>query len=776
MRLCYGLPRLGTNSPQARSHCLCNTMSVNAPSEAHHKAPAGLLHHIAGLWPVWVCLVLSILAGSVLQKAHYARNVTAQQQQLELQARAMRDRLQAEAARAFSPTAGLATLIHVDGSLSRERFERLIERSLTLVPFIRSVVAAPDDVVHYVYPLAGNERVVNLDYRSVPAQWQQVQQAKERKAPLIFAPVRLVQGGMAVIQRTPVFVQGNGKDADQYWGVLSVVADLDRFMAAAGMAQNEQLDVALFSSNAQLIWGSWPQEDSAATFVTVELPGAQWVLRMRPHAGWATAGLAPEALAVWAGGAIVAFLIALLVGQTQSLRRGNRALSHEMARTRETQVALEASQAESLAMRDRLQAVLDSATEVAIIATDLDGNVTVFNRGAECMLGYDANEVLGHSPAIWHVAEEIDTVAKTLRQPNEPMLSGFAVFARLAQTHDNKPQTWTYLTRAGQRMPVSLALSTVRSPEGSPMGYLGVARDLSAQRRAEAELHQLAEELEHRVNERTRELRTTMQTLQQTQEGLARSEKLAALGSLVAGVAHELNTPIGNCLVTASTLQEHTQSIGLAAASGNMRKSAFEAYLRDMGQGVDILLRGLTNTAELVQHFKQLAVDQASEQRRSFALGAVVDDVVSLSRASWKSTPYQVGVAVALTRPLDSYPGALGRVLANLLQNALLHGFEGRSSGLLQISASEIDAHTVEVRVEDNGVGMRDDVRRRAFDPFFTTKLGHGGSGLGLNIVYNTVTGVLGGSIELHSTPGVGTQFILRIPYCAPERSATAFS
>ena len=745
-------------------------MTANAHTEAPDTAHAGLMRHLLGLWPVWVCLGLSLAAGILLQSTHHERSVAAQQQQLELQARAMRDRLQAEAARAFSPTAGLATLIHVDGSLSRERFERLIERSLTLVPFIRSVVAAPDDVARYVYPQEGNERVVNLDYRSVPAQWQQVQQARNQKAPLIFAPVRLVQGGQAVIQRTPVFVHGAG--TDQYWGVLSVVADLDRFMAAAGMAQNEQLDTALFSGDNELIWGQWPQEASAATFVPVDLPGAQWVLRVRPHAGWAWAGLAPEALAVWVGGAVVALLIALLVQQTQNLRAGNRALSQEMARTREVQAALEASQAQSLAMRDRLQAVLDSATEVAIISTDLEGRVTVFNRGAELMLGYSADEALGHSPVLWHEVDEIETAARTLRQPGEAQPGGFAVFARLAQAHDSKPQTWTYRTRTGQALPVSLALSTVRTPQGTPMGYLGVARDLSAQRRAESELQLLAQSLESRVNERTHELRTTMQTLQQTQEGLARAEKLAALGSLVAGVAHELNTPIGNCLVTASTLQEHTHTISQAMASGSMRKSAFEAYLRDMDQGVDILLRGLTNTAELVQHFKQLSVDQSSEQRRSFALRAVVDDVVSLSRAAWKSTPYQVGVAANLPRTLDSYPGALGRVLSNLLQNALLHGFEGRANGLLQITAREVDADTVELRVEDNGVGMRDEVRRRAFDPFFTTKLGQGGSGLGLNIVYNTVTGVLGGSIELHSTPGVGTQFILRIPYCAPAHGA----
>lgn len=754
-------------------------MTIDATSEAPRIARTGLLlHHMSGLWPVWLCLGLSLFAGSILQAAHRTRAVAVQQQQLEIQARAMRDRLQAEATRAFSPTVGLATLIQVDGSLSRERFERLIERSLTLVPFIRSVAAAPDDVVRYVYPLAGNERVVNLDFRSVAAQWKQVQQAKERKAPQLFAPVKLVQGGLAIIQRTPVFLRGNAVGADAYWGVLSVAVDLDRFMAASGMAQDAGLDVALFSGTASVpantqIWGRWPDAANADTSVTVDLPGAQWILRVRPHAGWASAGLAPEALAVWAGGSIVALLITLLVRKTQNLRRGNRALSREMVRTRQVQAALESSQMDSLAVRDRLQAVLDAATEVAIIATNLEGTVTVFNRGAERMLGYPALQMLGQSPARWHVASEVNAMGALLHAPPEPPLTGFAVFARLAQTQGAQAHTWTYRTATGDALPVSLALSTLRAPNGTALGYLGVARDLSAQRRAEADLHQLTAELERRVVERTQELRTTLHALQQTQEGLARAEKLAALGSLVAGVAHELNTPIGNCLITASTLQERTHAIAQAASRGDIRKSAFDTYLCDVDQGADILLRGLAVTAELVQHFKQLAVDQTSEHRRSFALSSVVDDVVSLSRALWKSTAYEVQTHITVSAPLDSYPGALGRVLTNLMQNALIHGFEGQASGVLQISARELDAQTLELRVEDNGVGMGDDVRRRAFDPFFTTKLGQGGSGLGLNIVYNTVTGILGGSIELHSSPGVGTQFIVRLPYQAPTLSNT---
>ncbi|MDT8989693.1 ATP-binding protein [Curvibacter sp. APW13] len=714
------------------------------------------------------------MTGGLLQEAHHLRGVAAQQRERELQALGMRDRLQAQAARAFAPTTGLSTLIHVDGTLSRERFALLIERSVGLVPFMRSVVAAPDDVARYVYPLAGNERVLNLDYRQVPVQWQQIQEARARQSPMLFAPVKLVQGGLGVIQRTPVFVHDPVSRAQQYWGVISVVVDLEQLITAAGIAQDDQWDTALFAYPAggseTLVWGAWPQRDATAVTVPVELPGGRWVLRTRPHENWAPTGLAPEAMAVWLGGSIVALLVGLLVRQSNSLRRGNAALSQEMLRTQQVQADLELSRAESQAMHDRLQSVLDAATEVAIIATDVGGHITVFNRGAERMLGYTADEVRGGSPALWHIESEIAAVGQRMAEPGTPALSGFAVFAQLAQTRDALPLAWTFVTRSGAELQVSLALSTVRAADGSHTGYLGVARDLTAQKRAETELHQLTQDLESRVELRTQELRNALQTLQQAQEGLTRAEKLAALGSLVAGMAHELNTPIGNCLITASTLQEHTHTITQSAAKGEMRKSSFDTYLQDMQQGTDILMRGLTVTAELVQHFKQLAVDQTSEQRRLFQLGSVVDDVVTLSKAAWKGRNHRIEVVMDLTAPFDSYPGALGRVLSNLMQNALLHGFEGRTGGHLRISARALNPLIAEIVVEDDGVGMSEDVRRRAFDPFFTTKLGRGGSGLGLNIVYNTVTGVLGGTVDIVCAAGQpGTRFVLRIPMVAPQ-------
>ena len=237
---------------------------------------------------------------------------------------------------------------------------------------------------------------------------------------------------------------------------------------------------------------------------------------------------------------------------------------------------------------------------------------------------------------------------------------------------------------------------------------------------------------------------------------------------MVAGVAHELNTPLGNCLTTASTLQERTEEVRHEFGSGQMRRSSLEAYLQEAGMACDILLRGLGTANELVSHFKQLSVDQTSMQRRGYELASVVADVLSLLRARWKTTPFLLESHLELDEPLEGYPGPLGQVLSNLLLNALIHAFEGRDTGRVTVSARSLSASEYLLQVEDDGIGMSEDVRRRAFDPFFTTKMGRGGTGLGLNIVYNLVCTVLGGSISLHSEPGEGSRFEIRLPKVAP--------
>jgi len=728
------------------------------------------------LLPALLCLLACGALAYAVQQSHAQHDLVAQQERARQKLAVMRDRLVAQAQVAFSPTAGVSTLVQTDGIISQDRFARLVARSLTLVPYMRSVVAAPDDVARYVYPMAGNERLLNLDYRTVPAQWAQVQRARELGRPIIVGPVNMVQGGLGLIQRSPVFLR-EGEET-RYWGQVSIALDLGRFLLAGGIAPDAELDIALINPAASdgqwTLWGQASAQQPDAVSTHVRFDGADWTLVARPHGGWERTGWGRETWGVLLAGVLVTCLVALLSRNTQRLRLRHRELKARMAQSAIDQAALQQAQADTVAARDHLQAVLDAATEVAIISTDLNGITTVFNRGAQQMLGYTEAHVAGHTPALWHDLAEVAAVGQEIAQPGQPVPVGFDVFAQLANDQAAAPRCWTFVTHSGERLAVSLAISTVRDRHGRAVGYLGVARDLSAQRKAEHDFQQLTRELEQRVALRTAELRDAMTTLQQAQDTLVQSEKLAALGRIVAGVAHELNTPIGNCVTTASTLSHRTREIQSEWQQGTMKRTGFEHYLKDAQQASDLLMRGLNAAADMVQHFKQLAVDQAGEHRRTFTLSSLVGDVLALSRVTWKHTPYVVQADLPETLTLDSYPGALGRVLGNLLQNALLHGFDQRPHGTVRIAARTDSPGWVTLDVADDGVGMSEAVRKRAFDPFFTTKLGQGGSGLGLNIVHNTVTGVLGGRIELHSTPGNGTRFVMHLPTVAPASDETA--
>ncbi len=288
--------------------------------------------------------------------------------------------------------------------------------------------------------------------------------------------------------------------------------------------------------------------------------------------------------------------------------------------------------------------------------------------------------------------------------------------------------------------------------------------DITRQRQAEADLQQLNVTLENRVQERS-------QALQKAQAELMRSEKLAALGSLVAGVAHELNTPIGNSLMVASTLVEETGDIRDQLAKG-IRRAALENYLAAAANGGNLLVRNLGRAAELIQSFKNVAVDQASDQRREFELGTVVTETLEVLGRPKVNHGVVIAADLEPGLRMNSYPGSLEQVLINLINNALLHAFEGRPEGTIRIGARAVDEEQIELTVSDDGIGIPPENLSRVFDPFFTTRLGKGGSGLGLSIVSSLVENVLGGRISVSSQPGLGTQFRIRIPLIAPERAA----
>lgn len=257
--------------------------------------------------------------------------------------------------------------------------------------------------------------------------------------------------------------------------------------------------------------------------------------------------------------------------------------------------------------------------------------------------------------------------------------------------------------------------------------------------------------------------------LRDAKNQLVAQEKLAALGALVAGVAHELNTPIGNSLLTASTLQENTRALEIAATGGTLRRSTLTDYIGSTHEGLELVTRGLRSAGELVQSFKQVAVDRATEQRRPFDLLRTSHEVIATLQRSIQVAGHRLHIDIPPDIVLDGYPGPYGQVLTNLVNNAVLHAFGQRRGGTMYLHAQLVRATHVEIRFSDDGVGIAAENLNRIFDPFFTTKLGQGGSGLGMSISYSIVTSLFGGELEVTSTPGQGSCFTLRLPLHAPR-------
>lgn len=288
--------------------------------------------------------------------------------------------------------------------------------------------------------------------------------------------------------------------------------------------------------------------------------------------------------------------------------------------------------------------------------------------------------------------------------------------------------------------------------------------DITQKNKNEEDIVRLNATLEQRVADRTRELSTALDQLTAAKDELVRAEKLSALGALVAGIAHELNTPIGNSLTVASTLHGHAKQFSRELAQG-LTRARLESYVKDTREGAEILMSSLHHAGDLVTSFKQVAVDQISANRRPFDLAATMAEILTTLGPSLRRTTHSVACDIPTGIVLDSYPGPLGQIVSNLVNNAVLHGFDGREGGRITITATPLeDSDSVDITISDDGHGISDDNLPKVFDPFFTTRFGKGGSGLGLNIVYKLATTTLGGRIRVESEVGRGTRFILQIP------------
>ncbi len=282
---------------------------------------------------------------------------------------------------------------------------------------------------------------------------------------------------------------------------------------------------------------------------------------------------------------------------------------------------------------------------------------------------------------------------------------------------------------------------------GRTRRFNGIMLDVTAQKRAE-------------------------QALRQAQQDLIQAEKMASLGSLVAGVAHEINTPLGNTLTASSHLYDKVIELSAMLNENRLRRSDLVAFVSLLTETTRLMVTNCERAAELVQSFKQVAVDQTSGERRRFDLKGYIDEVLLSLRPRLRKTGHRITVACPANLEIDGYPGALSQLLTNFLLNSLMHAYDPGEAGHLSIRVQLLDDGLVELAYADDGKGIPQELLGRIYDPFFTTRRGSGGSGLGLHIAYNLVTGTLRGQISVESEPGDGTCFTVRFPLRTPSDTA----
>lgn len=610
--------------------------------------------------------------------------------------------------RALSASFALSAVLRQGGGRI-DNFQRLADEMIRSYGGIGVLQLAPGGVVRQVVPLAGNERALGFNPLLDPVQRFEAQRAIDKRRLVLTGPFALVQGGYGVVGRYPVFLPDPAGE-ERFWGLVQVVVRIPELLAVTSLAQMEASGYRYELSRLS------PESGERVVFARsseAPLRSPVEVAIPVPEGRWT---LSVEAANDGAPGALgqtaLALAVSLLVaGATLMLLREPLLLQDEMAERRTAQEEVQRA-------AERLRQIINT----------MDSGIVLWDR-EPCLLAWnDAFERI--FPNVRHALQ------------------------------------------AGMRRPTLLAMMRAAgdladgAPEGDDWDALGAGD------RALADGRVIAVQRLATVDGGRLELYADVTATRRANEVLARNDRMASLGRLVAGIAHEINTPIGNALMVATSVQQRIDEMEAAVAGGALRRSTLDAFLKAVRDSDEILVRNLARAAELIQHFKQVAVDQTSDRRREFDLATVLDEVVATLMPRLKRSTHTLHLELAPDLRIDGYPGALGQIVTNFVENSLLHAFPLRSGGHMHLVARPLGGERVEILFSDDGVGIPDADRARVFDPFFTTRLGQGGSGLGLSIVLNLVRDLLGGELDLASGEGQGVAFRLVLPRVAPRKDA----
>lgn len=609
--------------------------------------------------------------------------------------------------RALAASFALAAIVR-QGNGRIDHFESLAEEMIRTYGGIGALQLAPGGTIRQVVPLAGNERVVGFNPLNDPQQHFEAQRAVDKRSLTLTGPFSLVQGGFGVVGRYPVFLPDAHGD-EPFWGFVQVVIRIPELLAVTSLGAMEA------AGHRYELWRTDPQSGERFVFARSSAGAlsspADAVIRV-PEGQWVLSvepGRSESSTVVLFGGGLISLLASLLVaGGVWRLQRESLLLRRENDERRAAQAELQRS-------AERLREIIDT----------MDSGIVLWSRDQQLVSWNSAFETM------------FPTVAPDLfaGMPRQTLCVMMQAAGEFPDDEEAAANNWDSCGVWDRQLPGGRIFSLQRLAT-SDGGRLVLHLDVTEARRAN--------------------------------QMLARNDRMASLGKLVAGIAHEINTPIGNALMVASSVHQRIEEMETLVTEGPLRRSALDAFMKMVRESDDILVRNLSRAADLIQHFKQVAVDQTSDRRREFDLATVLNEVAATLMPGLRRSTHSLQLELAPNVSMDSYPGALGQIVTNFVENSLLHAFPERSGGAMHLATRALGDGRVEILFSDDGAGVSAESLVRIFDPFYTTKLGQGGSGLGLNIVLNLVRDLLGGEISAQSKDSQGVSFRLILPRVAP--------
>lgn len=394
----------------------------------------------------------------------------------------------------------------------------------------------------------------------------------------------------------------------------------------------------------------------------------------------------------------------------------------------------------ALSKSEQLYRLLAENAMDVIWTSDLERNPIYYSPSARYLTGYTMDELMS-CPVETHLTPKSKSLfLETLRE-------GLDGFENGGVTNDNvNLLELEHVHKSGRLYWTEVRVSFIKGTGGQNMGLMGVTRDITERKKAEAEAM------------------ASSKALQKTQEQLIQAEKMASLGSLVAGVSHEISTPLGISVTTSTFLLKKTKEFERKKNEGQLTEKNINSFMNLALESVTLISNNLGRASELISSFKQVSVDQSNEMKRRFNLCDYTQTILQNLKPKFKGTFHQIHVNCPQGIMVESYPGALSQILTNFVMNSIIHGFEHIPNGEITIRMWETKNHWF-IEYSDNGAGMREETLKHVYDPFYTTKRASGGTGLGMHIVYNIVSSKLKGHINCHSYPGEGATFLIQLPH-----------